>query len=142
MKTIYTVKVRIPAGPLMLERTFSFISKDEQVKFYEAAVAKCYTVVSISSETPLSADETLTECAKEAATAVINLLTKERDEALLERDIARRGRADAHDAWRDIHQRLAIMKAASRRALPVLDKGGYPAEADFIRTALKAEDAL
>jgi hypothetical protein len=67
MQTIYTVKVLIPAAPLMLERTFSFTSQEDQTKFYEAAVAKCYTVVSTSSEVLLSADEALAECVKEAA---------------------------------------------------------------------------
>jgi hypothetical protein len=67
MKMIYTVKVRIPAAPLMLERTFFFSSSESRVKFYEAAVRKGYTVVATPIDHLFTADEALAECEREAA---------------------------------------------------------------------------
>jgi hypothetical protein len=67
MKTIYTVKVAIPAAPLMLERTFFFATWDSQVKFYEAAVKKGVTVIAAGSNNLFTVDEALAECVVEAA---------------------------------------------------------------------------
>jgi hypothetical protein len=67
MQKIYTVKVKIPAAPLMLERTFFFTSEDSQTKFYEGAVHKGYTVIACGSQRLFTADEALVECLLEAA---------------------------------------------------------------------------
>ena len=67
MQTIYTVKVSIPAAPLMLERKFFFATSDSQELFIKGAVKLGYTVTARGIDHLLKHDEALAECAREAA---------------------------------------------------------------------------
>jgi hypothetical protein len=67
MQTIYTVKVSIPAAPLMLERTVFFATSYSRDMFIKGAVALGYTVTARGIDYLLQHSEALAECAREAA---------------------------------------------------------------------------
>lgn len=69
MRTIYTARVSIPSGPLLLERTFRFASRDERNTFANRARAAGYTVKGLGIDHLLSSGEALAEAQEEAASA-------------------------------------------------------------------------
>lgn len=69
MRTIYTARVSIPSGPLLLERTFLFASQYERNAFAGRARAAGYTVKGLGVDHLLSAGEAFAEAQEEAASA-------------------------------------------------------------------------
>lgn len=69
MRTIYTARLSIPSGPLALERSFRFASREERNTFADRARAAGYTVKGLGIDHLLSAAEAFAEAKQEAASA-------------------------------------------------------------------------
>jgi hypothetical protein len=66
MKTFYTAKVGVPNAPLLLERSFTFESKQERQDFLDKAAKQGCVLLGFGIEHIWTADEAYAEVLEEA----------------------------------------------------------------------------